>query len=131
MGARTEAGESDDRTDGRRERLVHATAAVDHVLVLRNESPTAGGATISITGGPVVAVGSDGGRAGRDPPLADRRGRSGRHPFGRFAGDDSAVDWKLSVVRGQLSVVVIDQYNGPRTTNNGLNPCTTATHCSN
>jgi hypothetical protein len=29
----------------------YAPAAVDHVLVLRNESATAGGATISITGG--------------------------------------------------------------------------------
>jgi LysM repeat protein len=34
-----------------------ATASVDRVLVLRSESPTAGGATISITGGPVSPAG--------------------------------------------------------------------------
>jgi hypothetical protein len=35
----------------------YAPAAVDRVLVLRNESPTAGGATISITGGPTAPSG--------------------------------------------------------------------------
>jgi LysM repeat protein len=34
-----------------------AAAPVDRVLVLRSESPTAGGATISITGGPVSPAG--------------------------------------------------------------------------
>jgi hypothetical protein len=34
-----------------------ATAPVDRVLVLRNESATAGGSTISITGGPVSPSG--------------------------------------------------------------------------
>jgi hypothetical protein len=34
-----------------------ATAAVDHVLVLRNESPATGEAAISITGGPVSPSG--------------------------------------------------------------------------